>query len=60
MKIKMSLRATERNVAISSLCHCERSVAISYKECHYEERSDVVISYEKFISFYEIATLRSQ
>jgi hypothetical protein len=35
------------------------SVAISYKECHYEERSNVVISYEKFISFYEITSLRS-
>ncbi len=28
-------------------CHCERSVAISYKECHYEERSNVAISYKE-------------
>jgi hypothetical protein len=31
------------------LCHCERSVAISCP-CHCEERSDVAISYENFIS----------
>ena len=44
----------------SFLCLCERSVAISYKERHYEERSDVVISYGKYIYFYEIASLHSQ
>jgi len=46
--------------AVHFMCHSERSAAISDKECHYEERSDVVISYGKYICFYGIATLRSQ
>jgi len=46
--------------AVQSMFHCERSAAISDKECHYEERSDVVISYGKYICFYEVATVRSQ